>query len=190
MPIVSVIIPTYNTRQQLLDMVECMRAQTLQNWELIIVDDKSMDGSLEYIKSVITDERIKIVVRDREPKGSVVCRNIGFELASGKYVIHFDADDLISQKCLEDRTKYMEDHEDIDFAIFRGKSFTDPDNKNLFSSNDKSWGIKKGDVIADFLRANYPFSVWNLIFRKKSVLSFLWDEKVKILIYTPKLDNV
>ena len=47
MPIVSVIIPTYNTRQQLLDMVECMRAQTLQNWELIIVDDKSMDGSLE-----------------------------------------------------------------------------------------------------------------------------------------------
>ena len=59
MPIVSVIIPTYNTRQQLLDMVECMRAQTLQNWELIIVDDKSMDGSLEYIKSVITDERIK-----------------------------------------------------------------------------------------------------------------------------------
>ncbi|WP_349912819.1 glycosyltransferase family 2 protein, partial [Bacteroides cellulosilyticus] len=120
MPIVSVIIPTYNTRQQLLDMVECMRAQTLQNWELIIVDDKSMDGSLEYIKSVITDERIKIVVRDREPKGSVVCRNIGFELASGKYVIHFDADDLISQKCLEDRTKYMEDHEDIDFAIFRG----------------------------------------------------------------------
>lgn len=180
MPIVSVIIPTYNTRQQLLDMVECMRAQTLQNWELIIVDDKSMDGSLEYIKSVITDERIKIVVRDREPKGSVVCRNIGFELASGKYVIHFDADDLISQKCLEDRTKYMEDNEDIDFAIFRGKSFTDPDNKNLFSSNDKSWGIKKGDVIADFLRANYPFSVWNLIFRKKSVLSFLWDEKVKI----------
>ena len=50
MPIVSVIIPTYNTRQQLLDMVECMRTQTLQNWELIIVDDKSMDGSLEYIK--------------------------------------------------------------------------------------------------------------------------------------------
>ena len=62
MPIVSVIIPTYNTRQQLLDMVECMRTQTLQNWELIIVDDKSMDGSLEYIKSIITDERIKIVV--------------------------------------------------------------------------------------------------------------------------------
>ena len=56
MPIVSVIIPTYNTRQQLLDMVECMRTQTLQNWELIIVDDKSMDGSLEYIKSIITDE--------------------------------------------------------------------------------------------------------------------------------------
>ena len=101
MPIVSVIIPTYNTRQQLLDMVECMRTQTLQNWELIIVDDKSMDGSLEYIKSIITDERIKIVVRDREPKGSVVCRNIGFELASGKYVIHFDADDLISQKCVQ-----------------------------------------------------------------------------------------
>ena len=53
MPIVSVIIPTYNTRQQLLDMVECMRTQTLQNWELIIVDDKSMDGSLEYILSLI-----------------------------------------------------------------------------------------------------------------------------------------
>ena len=98
MPILSVIIPCYNNGNLLKEMIDCCIQQTFDDWELIIVDDQSTDNfTQKLVKDYVAKEnRIKFLIRNRLPKGSVTCRNIGLYSSLGKYIIHFDADDLIS----------------------------------------------------------------------------------------------
>lgn len=179
----SVIIPCFNNGQYLKEMMDCCIRQTFNDWELIIVDDGSTD---DYTPSVIQeyckrDNRIKFFFRDREPKGSVVCRNIGFYHSEGKYIIHFDADDLISDTCFEKRVKFMDDNPDCDYATFPAKSFNDGEKIPSWDGT-ASYGVSKGnkDLLYYFLTADYPFSVWCNIYRRKSIEKLPWDEKVKI----------
>lgn len=180
--ILSVIIPCYNNVELLSEMIECCICQSFSEWELIIVDDQSTDNRSAIIENYIKDDRIKFFIRDREPKGSVVCRNIGFEKSTGKYVMHLDADDLISSTCFENRVKFMEDNPDADYASFPAKAFYDPDHLPTFNSNAKTWGVGSDhdDLLKMFLEVNYPFSVWNNIYKRSAIESIMWDEKVKI----------
>ncbi len=179
----SVIIPCYNNGNYLSEMIDCCLRQTFNDWELIIVDDGSTDGStpaiiMEYCKR---DNRILFFRRDREPKGSVVCRNIGFEHSSGEYIIHFDADDLISDTCFEKRVNFMDENSDCDYASFPAKSFKDGDKLPSWDGTP-SFGVSKGDndLLYYFLSADYPFSVWCNIYRREAIKNLPWDENVKI----------
>lgn len=185
-PLLSVIIPCYNNGQLLIKMINCCLNQNYINWELLIVDDCSSDNLTQDIvrKYSLKDSRIHLYIRDRLPKGSVTCRNIGLENSKGKYILHLDADDLITETCFENRVKYMESHPYCDFASFPAKSFIKeseivPD----ISSNDEIWGIKKGKYVDDleaFLKADYPYSTWCNIYRKESIKNIKWDENIKI----------
>ena len=182
-PKVSVIIPSYNNSFLLSEMIECIVKQTLDSWELIIVDDNSTDNTQQIVESYIKqDSRIKLIIRNREPKGSATCRNIGFNDSIGKYVIHFDADDLISSTCLEKRVLFMDNNPEIDYASFPAKVFVDKTMLTHYSNKGRLYGIerKKKDLLTCFLIADYPFSTWNNIYRKDSIYSYSWDEKVKI----------
>lgn len=88
-PLVSVIIPLYNKRPFVRRAVESVRKQTFTNWELIIVDDGSTDGSCSEIPG--DDSRIRLI--HQENKGPGAARNTGLARARGKYVAFLDADD-------------------------------------------------------------------------------------------------
>lgn len=182
----SVIIPCYNNGIYLKEMIDCCLKQTFNDWELIIVDDHSTDNQTPQIvrEYANKDKRIKFFTRNRNPKGSVVCRNIGFERSSGKYIIHFDADDLISDTCFEKRVKFMEENPDCDYATFIAKAFyVGGSFPPTIKSKGKTFGIKRsGDLLTDFLTTNYSFSVWNNIYRRCAIENYLWDENV--CIYT------
>lgn len=100
MPKVSVVIPIYNVEPYLRECLDSVVNQTLQDIEIICVDDGSTDGSLaileEYEKQ---DERIKVF--SQENKGQSAARNVGLEIAIGDYVYFMDSDDLIELNCLE-----------------------------------------------------------------------------------------
>lgn len=180
----SVIIPCYNNGNYLKEMMDCCIRQTFKDWELIIVDDQSNDKLTHVIIKEYTtkDKRIKFFIRDREPKGSVTCRNIGFSHALGEYIIHFDADDLISTSCFENRIKFMETNPDCDYASFPANEFRNANELPSFQKEGAKYGIRcKGkDLLESFLKVNYSFSTWNNIYRKKSLENILWDENVKI----------
>lgn len=181
--ILSVIIPCYNNGQYLIELLDCFKRQTVPYWEIIIVDDGSTDDTVakinEYSKD---DERIKIYERDRQPKGSVVCRNIGFEKSTGEFIAHLDADDLISDTFVENRLKYLQDNPEIDYATFVAKSFVDGEPLPNIESKGKTYGlgINTSDLLSDFLSADYCFSVWCNAYRRESIQNLRWDEKVKI----------
>lgn len=179
---VSIIIPCYNNGKYLVKMIDCFRRQTSSDWELIIVDDGSTDETPLIVERSIKDlSNACFYRRNRLPKGSVVCRNIGFEHARGEYVCHLDADDLVSNSFVEHRVCFMESHPDVDYATFLAKVFTD-DSKQpvLYTDPGHIYGQKKGDkpLLYYFLKSDYPFSVWNNIYRKEAIKDLKWDEKV------------
>lgn len=182
-PKVSIIIPCYNNGKYLTKMLDCFMGQTTPFWEIIIVDDGSTDNTplliAEYSQK---DSRIRFFARNRQPKGSVVCRNIGFEKASGEYICHLDADDLVSDRFVENRIGFMERHPELDYASFCAKTFIDDQELPDYNVKVKTYGVSVNtkDLLEDFLTANYSFSVWNNIYRKEAIMSSPWDEKVKI----------
>jgi glycosyltransferase involved in cell wall biosynthesis len=181
---ISIVIPVFNRKRFVEEMIKCIISQTYSNWELILVDDGSIDGAYEMMIYYSTiDNRIQVMKRERQPKGSQTCRNIGLECASGKYILFFDSDDLISNTCLENRRNFMRLNQEIDFGIFPAKSFTDPLSFDKISYNDMIWGIKtKKDDLSLFLSSNYPFIVWTNVYKRKSLIenNIKWDENVKI----------
>ena len=179
----SVIIPCYNNGKLLAEMLDCCLRQTYSDWEVIIVDDGSTDDTSSIVSEYVQkDARIQYHTRERSPKGSVVCRNIGFELSSGKYIIHFDADDLISDTCFEKRVAFMDANPQLDYASFPAVSYMDGDALPKRTPLPSDYGVRKGDkpLLYYFLKADYPFSVWCNIYKRDSIKYIAWDEKVQI----------
>ena len=178
---VSVVIPIYNASQYLGRLFDLILGQTLSSFELILVDDGSTDNSLDLVQSMAKrDSRVKYYVRNRDPKGSVTCRNIGFSLAIGKYIIHLDVDDLFQPTLLEQRVAFMEQHPECDYATFFGCSVRKGKN-DRYEFSGKVWGVQRGsNDLACFLATDYPYSVWNNIYVRERFLNETWDEHVKI----------
>lgn len=86
----SIVIPLFNKENYIKATLETVFAQTFQNFEILVVDDGSTDGSIEIVKA-FRDKRIKIF--RQENKGVSVARNKGIEIASMEYICFLDADD-------------------------------------------------------------------------------------------------
>src|SRR5690554_1034075 len=105
--IVSILMPLYNAEKWLSETIESVLAQVYTNWELIIVDDGSMDNSYELAKSFAKrDNRIKVY--KQKNKGACAARNKAFELSKGEYIQYLDADDLLSKNKIELQLKALE----------------------------------------------------------------------------------
>ena len=100
-PIVSIILPNRNYSDFIADAINSVRAQTLTDWECIIIDDASTDVSVRVIKDLIRgDKRFKLVVNP-EPIGISATRNIGLDMATGEYIAFLDSDDCYMEHFLE-----------------------------------------------------------------------------------------
>ncbi|MDK2811757.1 MAG: hypothetical protein PWR27_2466 [Petroclostridium sp.] len=179
-PLVSLVVPIYNGEKDAVNLMKCMQGQTYDQWEMIFVDDQSTDNTLAIITDFLKKEsRVKVISRDREPKGSATCRNIGLEIAQGKYLINIDADDLVSNHFIEDRVIFMEHNKDCDYATFKACSVVMQNDKMI--QTGKVWGENRSkDILLDFLNTEYPFSIWNNIYRTETFRNEKWDENVKI----------
>ncbi|MCM2302197.1 MAG: glycosyltransferase, partial [Flavobacteriaceae bacterium] len=91
-PLVSIIIPTFNRAHLIGETLDSILAQTYTNWECIVVDDGSSDNTHIVVgQYVAKDSRIKYVHRPEHMlKGPSSCRNYGFELSKGEYINWFD----------------------------------------------------------------------------------------------------
>lgn len=90
-PVVTVVVPTYNRASLLVRAIGSVLAQTLRNWELIVVDDCSTDETEQVVRS-FSDDRIKYIRHDRNRRVSAA-RNTGIRCARGEYVAFLDDDD-------------------------------------------------------------------------------------------------
>jgi len=110
-PIVSVVMPAYNTEAYLSDAVGSILGQTFLDWELICVDDGSSDGSLEILRHYEgADSRVRVITRPNT--GVARARNDGMRVAAGRYIAAMDSDDVALPERLSRQVDYMESHPD------------------------------------------------------------------------------
>jgi len=108
-PAVSVIIPTHNRWPMIGEAVESVLAQSFQDFELIVVDDGSSDGSAERITALGGDTRV--IVRSR--RGVSAARNYGASVARGRYLAFLDSDDLWLAEKLAVQAAFMMEHPEM-----------------------------------------------------------------------------
>ncbi|MCI9084586.1 MAG: glycosyltransferase family 2 protein [Bacilli bacterium] len=135
--LISIIVPVYNAEKFISDTINSIKKQTYKNWELILVDDCSIDNSVRIIKEFIkNDNRIKLFQQNKN-NGVATTRNKGIEVATGKYLCFIDADDLWNPDKLNKQVNFMKQN-NCAFS-FTGYEFTNkdgiPNGKKVFIPN-------------------------------------------------------
>lgn len=113
-PEISIGLTCYNNADTIKDALRSIFGQTFQDWELVIIDDNSNDGSFEIVKS-IKDSRVRVYKEDAR-KGFVSALNRMIQLAKGEYYARMDADDLMHPERLSKQLNYLKAHPNIDLV--------------------------------------------------------------------------
>ena len=108
-PVFSIVLCTYNAETYLDECIQSLLNQTFPDFELIIVDDGSRDGTLAYLET-LHDPRVRLIPLGSN-HGLIYARTRGFESAQGRYIAVMDADDIAAPNRLEAQFRAMEDHE-------------------------------------------------------------------------------
>ena len=114
-PLVSVIIPIFNSEKYISDTIISVQNQTYHNWEMLLVDDGSTDETQTIIASFLTDKRIQFYPLEKN-SGTGTARNFGVSKAAGKYIAFLDADDLWKPEKLEKQILFMQTN-DLPFTF-------------------------------------------------------------------------
>ena len=118
-PTISIITPSYNCKQVFKATFDSVVYQTYKDFEWIIVDDCSTDGSFEHIEGLAKDEPRIIVLQTPKNGGSAVARNIALKHASGRYITFLDSDDLLDSNYLECQLDFIKDKGPLISAGYR-----------------------------------------------------------------------
>lgn len=111
---ISVIMSVYNGMPYLAEAVRSILNQTYKNFEFIIVDDASTDGTWKYLNS-IKDGRIKLI-RNSKNLGLAASLNKALKSAGGEYIARMDADDISLPRRLEAQLEFMQENPDVDLC--------------------------------------------------------------------------
>lgn len=120
MPVVSVIIPSYNLGAYIAQTLQSVKDQTFQDWECLVVENGSADDSLAVSEAFAAEDPRFRVLALKENQGVANARNLGLSQASGKYVLFLDADDLITPRYMASAVAALE--EDPALTLVYGKA--------------------------------------------------------------------
>ena len=164
MPIVSVIIPSYNAMNYIAETLESVLAQTLADIEVIVVDDGSTDSTRDIVKGFAhKDSRLMLVEQTNQFAG--VARNNGMAKATGSYLYFLDADDYIEKTALENLVNALE-QSGADIAIAKSEGFD--------NTTDDTWTIDGALNGMDFNRPIKHEEFCESIFQ--SFIGWPWDK--------------
>lgn len=167
MPLVSILMTTYNSMPYLSEALDSIYAQTYNAWELVIVHETSAtDGTEVYLKQ-LTDPRIKVLYCNK-PGNISYALNQGIKVCRGEYIARMDSDDIMLPDRLKIQVSYMENHPDV--GICGGSADTIGDSSTGWYCPGTS-----DDMFAQLLFFQ-PFAHPTFMFRKESMKDINYNE--------------
>jgi len=152
MPKISVILPTYNRGNLLPRAIQSVLNQTYQDFELILVDDGSMDNTEEVVKSFGKEKGI-VYLKHKKNRGAPAARNTGIKVAKGEYIAFQDSDDEWLPDKIEKQIKIFEHSEKIVGVVYSGFWKIKDDRKIYIPS--KGIAKKEGSILKGLLWENF-----------------------------------
>lgn len=176
-PLISIVIPVYNTEDYLEKCLDSLINQTLKKIEIIVVNDGSTDGSLKILEDYSKrDKRIKLINKKNE--GQSIARNVALENVNGDYIAFIDSDDYIDLDAYEKLYKFIKDN-DNDMVICDTIRFN---SKKRYRAKLHRKSIPKERVastnIIERPRLLYDTGIWNKLIKKS-----FWEENK--FLYAP-----
>lgn len=139
---ISIIIPTFNRQDFIIETMHSVIDQTYTDWECIIVDDGSTDDTEVLVKKyTAADPRFHFYKRPTTMlKGANSCRNFGFSKSKGEYIKFLDSDDLLTSDCLQKQSDILDVNPDKQVCLSYAQYFNyTPDNKKEFWSRNNDY---------------------------------------------------
>lgn len=193
-PLLSIIVPMYNRRQYILDCVNSIRQQSFRQWELLLVDDASTDGTPALCRAAFSgDSRIKIVVQPQN-QGVSAARNRGLELAQGEYVTFVDSDDFLLPEGLQHMMNIALS-QPVDVVWSMGRYYKKADAEELIPAPDDAGTLQDltrlsldiGERVQLVCNSSaWTGAVWNRIYRRQ----FLQELQLKFEPLTANEDTL
>ncbi|MFV0173165.1 glycosyltransferase family 2 protein [Empedobacter falsenii] len=164
-PFISIIITCFNSEKTILETMDSVINQTYQNWECIIVDDKSIDDSLRVIQNYAQKDKRVVIVANERNIGHPSSLNVGLRNSQYEYIMFLDSDDILGNDCLERRIKYISDG--LDFVVFPNYERFDKKIGDLPKDREQAQSIE--NPLRSFIIHKLPTS-WN-------IMSPLWKKQ-------------
>lgn len=194
-PVISIIIPSYNASEYIIETLESIKNQTFEDWECLIIDDHSSDNTFDLLVNyAVHDPRFKLFKRPNDYKsGGCGARNYGFDISKGSYIQWFDADDVMDSKMLEIKLDNFKNN--IEAVICRTVLFKG-EIKNTIGVGTK---INSEYPFVDFFNGDITYYTPGPMWRKSFLvnLGFLfntellnvqeWEFYCKILLKNPNI---
>ncbi len=183
LPLVSVIIISYNDRKYVGEAINSALAQTYPNCEVIVVDDGSMDGTGEFIAKYYGD-RVRYQWKENGGMGSA--RYTGLHMASGKYIQHLDSDDMLLPDKVASQVAYLEAHCEIAFVYGRTIYFCDDDRTVTYEHPENAREhplnarARSGNVLDDYVRNGNFINIGHTLTRREWIDRIGgWDASIR-----------
>lgn len=116
-PLVSVLIPTFNRAELVLQAMQSVGAQSLRNFELIVIDDGSIDNTRERVESFFRNFEVPCRYLHQHNQGPAAARNLGLQYAQGEFIAFLDSDDLWLPDKLSLDVGILQKHPNVDVVV-------------------------------------------------------------------------
>jgi len=172
-PLVSVIIPAYNHEKFICAAVDSVLQQSVDDFELIVIDDGSTDKTGEMVKDY-SDTRLNYYYQENRDAYNTI--NRGLSLAHGKYIAILNSDDIFTTDRLERLIDYQKETgaqciiTDVIPISAEGDEFTDPEfGWNIWHQKNRNFYFECGDIYTAFLKGNFMVTTSNLFMTREAM---------------------
>lgn len=155
MPKISIITPVFNGAEYLDIAINSALAQTISDWELIVVDD----GSTDNTPKILNQYQDKRIIRlHQENQGEACARNTGLNIARGQYISFLDADDILLPNSLANLSKFLDEHQDYDVVFSDGYICNEHASKLMRLTEIRS-GVHTGNILEPLVLSSTVITV-------------------------------
>lgn len=168
-PIISVIMPVYNSEKYIICALKSLSNQTFKDFEIIAINDGSSDKSLELLNEYKVKES-RLIVINQKKCGIAKALNKGIELAKGKYIARMDSDDICMPERFENQLNYLQE-KDLDLCGTKIKKFG-----NITGISD--YPIDSSDCYLSLLFRT-PFAHPTILVKKSIIQRYRYNEEYK-----------
>lgn len=167
-PLVSIIMPAYNAANTIHDSIKSVLAQSYDNWELLIINDRSADSTSEIIRSYAKNDQ-RITPMTNLNKGVSIARNLGIDRAKGQFITFLDSDDIYYDNALLYRVNFFVHHPNVS-ATFCETEITDQD------LNPLGWVIGRAKQLSFENFHGSPLPINSIMVKSEVVRAVRFDE--------------